>query len=123
MEQSNKIQGSIKYEPKDKTIGLYIYWYYVLLCFNNTKQKSLMELKTIRSIKMKKVYKKLTEEQKSRGVVFSSCLSEFRTEQSKDTTHEVWFGIEEEQKEKQIKRLKNDKFFKQSHFKFNIIRT
>ena len=82
-----------------------------------------MELKTIRSIKMKKVYKKLTEEQKSRGVVFSSCLSEFRTEQSKDTTHEVWFDIEEEQKEKQIKRLKNDKFFNQSHFKFNIIRT
>ena len=27
-------------------------WYYVLLCFNNTKQKSLMELKTIRSIKI-----------------------------------------------------------------------
>ena len=67
---------------------------------------------------MIKIYKKLTKEQKLRGVVFSSCLSVYRTEQKTDTMHEV-FNFEESLK---IERLKNDKFFKNSHFKYNIIR-
>ena len=69
---------------------------------------------------MKKIYKKLTEEQKSRGVIFSSCLSVHRTEQLTDTIHEV-FKTDEEKSEK-IRRLLDDKFFNESHFKFNIVR-
>ena len=67
-----------------------------------------------------KVYKKLTEEQKKRGVIFSSCLSVYRYEVTDSKTHEV-FKIDEDKHEKII-RLKDDKFFNNSHFKFNIIR-
>lgn len=66
------------------------------------------------------VRKKLTEDQKQRGVVYSSTLSTERTEQSKDTIHEV-FDFSEESNEK-IERLENTKFFRNSHFKYNIIR-
>lgn len=69
---------------------------------------------------MKKIYKKLTENQIKRGVVFSSCLSEQRTEQTNDTIHEVLATNEE--REEKIKRLKNDKVFNESHWKYNIIR-
>ena len=69
---------------------------------------------------MKKVYKKLTEDQTKRGVIFSSTLSTERTEQENDTTHEV--TKEEPNKEEQITRLKNDSYFNKSHFKYNIIR-
>ena len=84
---------------------------------------------------MKKVYKSLTDEQKSRKVIFSSCLSTERTEQSNDTIHEVlelnqkhftetYKFIEAEREQRAtIERLKNDKFFNGSIWKFNIIRT
>lgn len=85
---------------------------------------------------MIKVYKKLTDDQIKRGVIFSSCLSISRTESLKDTIHEV-FKIDEslykdkptyelkevlEENRETIRRLKDDKFFNHSHFKFNIIR-
>jgi hypothetical protein len=69
---------------------------------------------------MKKIYKKLTNEQKKRGVIFSSCLSSERFELKGDMIHEVLTS--DKDKEKKIKRLKDDKFFNESHFKFNIIR-
>ena len=85
---------------------------------------------------MKKVYKKLTEDQKKRGVVFSSCLSEYRTEQPDDLRHELFKINEEDFKNKpgyelkkvidnqnrKIINLKDDKFFNSSHWNFNIIK-
>jgi len=84
---------------------------------------------------MKKIYKKLSEEQAKRGVIFSSCLSTERAEQTGDNIHEVikvkqedfkeyrdFYKALEEQNET-ISRLKDDKFFNDSPFKFNIIRT
>ena len=77
---------------------------------------------------MIKVYKELTDEQKKRGVIFSSCLSEFRTEIADDRQHEVFKVDEEDYKavrknQEKMERLKDDKFFNNSHFNFNIIRT
>lgn len=69
---------------------------------------------------MKKVYKKLTEDQKQRGVIFSSCLSVYRFETTKDTIHEV-LSLDVD-KHETIRRLKDDKFFNASPWKFNIIR-
>jgi len=69
---------------------------------------------------MKKVYKKLTKEQIKRNVIFSSCLSESRTELINDCVHEVIRG--EEDINATINRLLDDKFFNSSHFKFNIVR-
>lgn len=69
---------------------------------------------------MKKVYKKLTDEQLKRNVIFSSCLSIQRTEQTGDTIHEVL--KDDTDITEHINRLKNDNFFNASHFKFNIIR-
>ena len=69
---------------------------------------------------MRKLNKKLTKEQKERGVVFSSCLSEYRGEMECDTVHEV--KSTDEDKENTIGRLLNDKFFNASHFKYNIVR-
>jgi len=85
---------------------------------------------------MKKIYKKLTDEQIKRGVIFSSCLSVQRFETEKDNIHEVFKINEIDFKDKptyelieaknenleSIKRLKDDKFFNDSNFKFNIIR-
>lgn len=85
---------------------------------------------------VKKIYKKLTQEQILKGVIFSSCLSTNRTELLNDTIHEVFKINEMDFKDKpfyelrkaidenneMIKRLKDDKFFNESHFKFNIIR-
>ena len=69
---------------------------------------------------MRKVYKKLTDEQKKRGVIFSSCLSVGRTETEEDTEHEVL--NDDVDKWDTIARLKDDKFFNSSHWNFNIIR-
>lgn len=69
---------------------------------------------------VRKIYKKLTEEQKQKGVIFSSCLSVYRTEQKDDNIHEV-LSCDVEKHEK-IDRLTDDSFFNKSHFKFNIIR-
>ena len=77
---------------------------------------------------MKKAYRKLTEEQKKRGVIFSSCLSICMQEMENDTIHEI-FGIGKDGKkvdfdrnQVEIKRLLDDKFFNKSHFKYNIVR-
>lgn len=83
-----------------------------------------------------KVYKKLSPEQKARGVIFSSCLSPFRYEVKDCIVHEVLkidpedykdkptyeLIKDEEEQHETIKRLLNDKFFNASHFKFNIVR-
>lgn len=67
---------------------------------------------------MKKLYRKLTKDQKERGIVFSSCLSEGRCEIGK--IHEVHRFDEE--RELKIYRLLDDSFFNNSHFKYNIVR-
>lgn len=69
---------------------------------------------------MKKVYMDLTEDQKSRGIIFTSTLSTERTEQEGDTTHEV----EEDNLDRHnmIRRLKDDSFFNDSPWTYNIIR-
>jgi len=69
---------------------------------------------------MKKVYKRLTADQKARSVIFSSTLSEYREEMQGDTIHEV--KADTPDRDTIIKRLKDDKFFNDSSFKFNIIR-
>jgi len=64
---------------------------------------------------MRKVYKKLTKEQKTKGVIFSSQL------QPGGTAHEVFKN--DENKHKVIARLEDDKFFNNSsNFKYNEIR-
>jgi len=68
---------------------------------------------------MKKLYRKLTPEQKKRGVIFSSSLSVYREET--DTIHEVLDTTLD--KWTIIGRLRDDKFFNSSHFNYNIIRT
>lgn len=74
---------------------------------------------------MKKQYRKLTKEQKQRGVIFSSEL--LPTIGTMRTIHEVfkpqnnttaeWQEVEEE-----IRRLKDDKFFNNSPYKINEVR-
>ena len=56
---------------------------------------------------MKKVYRKLTKDQIKRGVIFSSCLSGTKTQTEDGIMHEV---------------LKDDKFFNNSQWSYNIIR-
>jgi len=70
---------------------------------------------------MKKLYRKLTKDQKKRGVIFSSALSGYTSECFLDTIHEVFNNNEKGQKT--IERLKDDSFFNNSPiFKYNIIR-
>jgi len=69
---------------------------------------------------MIKVYKKLTEDQVKRNVIFSSTLSEERTEQDGDTIHEIYNS--DVDANKVIERLLNDSFFNNSPWSFNIIR-
>ena len=69
---------------------------------------------------MKKIYKKLTESQIKRGVVFSSTLSNSKTETKDDTIHEV-LGTSLTKLDT-IRRLLDDKFFNSSPWRFNIIR-
>ena len=71
---------------------------------------------------MKKIYKKLSEEQISRGVVFSSTLSTHQTEQIDDCVHEVFEGQTKQEREEMIARLLNDSFFDCSPWRYNIIR-
>lgn len=63
---------------------------------------------------MRKVYKSLTDDQKARGVIFSSQLL------GGGTIHEVFRDQYEGQKI--IERLLDDKFFNGSHYKANEIR-
>lgn len=71
---------------------------------------------------MKKIYKKLTDDQKKRGVVFSSTLSEHTIEQPEDLTHEIFADEDDNEKERRKKNLLNDSFFDESPWRFNIIR-
>ena len=72
-------------------------------------------------IQMKKVYKKLTTIEKESGFIFSSSLSNGRTEDFDGTIHKVhYLDID---KDDQIRKLKDDSFFNNSPFNFNIIRT
>jgi hypothetical protein len=72
---------------------------------------------------MRKVYKKLTDEQRKRGVCFSSTLSVCRTEQEGDIIHEIIgsYPLSEEQKE-EVGRLLDDSFFNSSNVRYNIVR-
>ena len=69
---------------------------------------------------MKKIYKGLTLDQIARDVIFSSTLSTSTTEQAGDTVHEV--KADDPDRGRTIDRLKDDKFFNGSHWKYNIIR-
>ena len=69
---------------------------------------------------MNKVYRKLTRDQKERGVIFSSALSKARVEQAGDRIHEVKGNDPE--KDRLIRNLKEDEFFDGSQYNYNIIR-
>ena len=69
---------------------------------------------------MRKIYRNLTEDQKSRGVIFSSTLSTATIELEGDLVHEVFES--DSDKDRIIKNLKNDSFFNGSPWKYNIIR-
>lgn len=69
---------------------------------------------------MIKINRKVRAEQKARGVIFSSCLSEHRQEMEGDIVHEV-FKTDKDIND-HIKRLLDDKFFDVGHYKYNIIR-
>lgn len=69
---------------------------------------------------VRKLYKKLTDEQKARGVIFASTLSTQRIEQPNDTIQEVLKDAED--RDVRIYRLLDDKFFNKSHWKYNIVR-
>ena len=62
---------------------------------------------------MRKVYKALTNEQKNRGVIFSSELI------GGGLVHEVF--KDDENKNEKIRRLLDDKFFNNSPYKRNEI--
>ena len=62
----------------------------------------------------------LTEDQKARGIMFTSTLSTERTEQEGDTTHEV--KEDNIDRHNMIRRLKDDSFFNDSPWTYNIIR-
>lgn len=68
---------------------------------------------------MRKIYRKLTKEQKEAGGIFSSCLSPVKYETG--TIHEV--KADDPDRENIIRRLKDYKFFDISQYKYNIIRT
>lgn len=67
---------------------------------------------------MRKVYKELTQDQKERGVIFSSQLQPSGTihEVTKENLYQCSKGTNK------IDLLLDDKFFNNSHYKFNEIR-
>ena len=69
---------------------------------------------------MRKIYKKLTNSQKERGIIFSSSLSKYTVEEKDGLTHEV--TTDQENKDETIRRLLDDSFFNKSPWKYNIIR-
>ena len=75
---------------------------------------------------MKKVFLKLTKDQKERKVYFSSTLSTAKFETSDATRHEITsdeYINDWKEAETKEARLRDDKFFNNSHFNFNIIRS
>ena len=69
---------------------------------------------------MKKIYRKLTKDQKNRGIIFSSCLKGAKDERINNTIHEVHKCNPE--RDNIINNLKNDKFFNDSPWSYNEIR-
>jgi len=69
---------------------------------------------------MRKVYRKLTKDQKERGAIFSSTLSRATNELVGDTIHEV--KADDPDRFAKIDRLKDDEFFNDSPWNYNIIR-
>lgn len=68
---------------------------------------------------MKNIYRKLTKEQKERGVIFSSVLAKDTNIYDEDMIHEVFEDTYD--KEKVIERLSNAEFFSEI-YKYNIIK-
>tara|TARA_Y100001970_G_C13999204_1_gene732422 strand:+ start:484 stop:711 length:228 start_codon:yes stop_codon:yes gene_type:complete len=74
---------------------------------------------------MKKYYLPLLKEQKQRGVYFSSTLSPYSFETIDTVRHEITnkeYKEDYQKAEKKERLLKQDSFFNNSHFKYNIIR-
>ena len=69
---------------------------------------------------MKKIWRRITKEQKKKSIVFSATPSNHFVETKKDTTYEV-FNDDEDMNEK-IEKLLSDKFNKDTTWKHNIIR-
>lgn len=69
---------------------------------------------------MRKIYRKLTKDQKERGIIFSSTLSTHTTELSIDSIHEV--HEDDPNRHEKIQNLKDDSFFDNLQWKYNIIR-
>lgn len=69
---------------------------------------------------MRKIFRQLTQEQIDRGVVFTSTLSNSKTEQPDDITHEV--HKDDPDKYLKIERLEDIRGFHDSPWKYNIIR-
>jgi len=74
-----------------------------------------------RGVLMIKIKKKLTTDQKKRGVIFSSTLSNSKTEQTEDYTHVILF-TDKDKKETKKRLLYNDLTGIFENFKYNIIR-
>jgi hypothetical protein len=75
---------------------------------------------------MNKVFLDLTQDQKERKVYFSSTLSTAKFETADATRHEITseeYITDWKKAETKEARLRDDKFFNNSHFKFNIIRS
>ena len=70
---------------------------------------------------MRTIRKKLSKDQIEEGIIYTSALSTERYELSTCTVHKVYDTNED--KYEKIERLENSKFFKNSHYRFNIIRT
>jgi hypothetical protein len=75
---------------------------------------------------MKKLYRKLTKDQKARGIIFSSCLQVYKFETDKDgSIHELDLKLYQDDYKEYLtvkKRLLDDSFFNGSHWNYNIIR-
>ena len=69
---------------------------------------------------MRKLFKKLTADQKARGVIFSSTLSNHTIEHAEDTIHEVF--KDDPNKYETIRNLKDIEFFKDSMWDYCIER-
>ena len=71
---------------------------------------------------MRKKRLKLTKDQKEQGIIFSSTLMKDRYNpyDLEPTTHEV--HKDDPDKHKKIERLKDDSFFNNSPFSYNLIR-
>jgi hypothetical protein len=70
---------------------------------------------------MRTIKKKLSKEQIERGIIYTSTLSTEKNESLSDTIHEIYEG--DNYKNEKMRRLEDTKFFKNSPFKYNIVRT